>query len=169
MTLEKDQLPAAPSGPRILTRPTPPKEEENGIAIPEIAQQRAHFGTIVHAGLTARDTLYDQGHQIGDDIWWGKFAGVVEEWDHIIIEGPTYKKCKAHDWARAKSPGDRMHEWKCSHCESVRRAEPVIVMNVDDILCNVSLQRRMESGEVGIVRGKTVDGRTHHILDRKDK
>lgn len=169
MILEKDQLPAAPSGHRMLVKPFPPDEKAGDLHIPDIAKMRPNMGLILSAGLNARDTLYDHGHELGDEVWWGKFAGVIEEWDHILTEGPGHRKCKEHDWARLANPGDRMSEWRCVGCSSVRRAEPVIVLNVDDILCNVSLQRRMESGAISITRGKTATGATQHVLDRKDK
>lgn len=164
MIMGKGQLPAAPSGHRILVRPNPPDDKSGDIHIPDIAKERPHTGVIIAAGLNARDLMHDHGHQIGDVIWWGKFAGVLEEWDHIIEDG---KPCKGHDWNRLPSFVDRVSEWKCA-CGSLRRAEPVAVVNADDILCNVSLQGRIEAGEVSITRGKTSTGTTQHYLDRKD-
>ena len=171
MILGKDQLPAAPRGHRVLAKPNPPaKETDGGLVIPEIAMHRPNIGVIIHAGLNARDAFHDHGDQVGDEIWWGKFAGVIEEWDRVVEENPK-DKCKIgdHTWLRQPSPGDRMSAWSCSMCSSKRLAEPLIVLNHDDILCNVSLQRRIESGEVAQVRGKLPDGRTQHYIDRKDK
>ena len=169
MILEKDQLPAAPSGHRMLVKPFPPDEKEGELHIPDIAKVRPNMGIILGAGLTARDQLYDSGHEIGDEVWWGKYAGVIEQWDHIIEEGARHKSCKEHDWSRRPETRDRMHRWQGEICGSHRLAEPVLVMNVDDILCNVSLQRRIESGVISIIRGKLADGKTQHVLNRKDK
>lgn len=169
MILQKGQLPAAPRGHRVLARPNPPdKETDGGLVIPEIAMHRPNIGTIIHAGLNARDAFYDHGDQVGDVIWWGKFAGVIEEWDRIVEVGKGHATCE-HIWNRGPSPGDRMSAWDCGHCHSKRIAEPLIVLNHDDILCNVTLQRRIENGEVSQERGQTSDKRTQHFIDRKDK
>lgn len=169
MILNKGQLPAAPRGHRVLAKPNKPaKETDGGLVIPEIAMHRPNIGTIIHAGLNALDAFYDHGDQIGDEIWWGKFAGVIEEWDRIIENGKGWATCE-HKWDRGPSPGDRMSAWTCAHCKSDRLAEPLIVINHDDILCNVSLQRRIESGQVSQTRGQTADRKTQHFIDRKDK
>ncbi len=169
MILNKGQLPAAPRGHRVLAKPNPPATEtDSGLHIPEIALHRPNIGTIIHAGLNARDAFYDHGDQVGDEIWWGKFAGVIEEWDRIVENGKGWANCD-HKWDRQASPGDRMSAWACAHCHSKRLAEPLIVLNHDDILCNVTLQRRIEAGEVAQTRGKTPGGTTQHFIDRKDK
>lgn len=165
MIMGKGQLPAAPSGHRLLVRPNPPDEKAGELHIPDIAKERPHTGAILAAGLSAHDLMHDHGHQVGDMIWWGKYSGVIEEWDHIVEEG---KPCKEHDWSRLPSPADRVSEWQC-RCGTMRRAEPVVVINADDILCNVSLQARIESGEVYIERAKTPSGVTQHRIDRKDQ
>lgn len=170
MILGKDQLPAAPRGHRVMAKPNPPdKETDGGLVIPDIAMQRPNIGTIIHAGLNARDAFYDHGDEIGDVIWWGKFAGVIEEWDRIVEEGKKPCAMAAHRWDRQPSPGDRMHAWKCAHCDSRRLAEPLIVLNHDDILANVTAQRRHEAGAWAYRRGKLPNGATQHVLDRKDQ
>lgn len=167
MILKPGQLPACPNNDRIMIQPDHVKEEtETGLIIPEIAQKRANFGTIIHGGLKARDMLHDNGHQIGDHVWFGQFAGVWEEWDHITKLGDI-GNCKHEDWSRAPSPGDRMQAFTCSRCGAYRLKEPVLIMNVEDILANESLERRIESGDSGILPGKTADGVTQHFIARR--
>jgi co-chaperonin GroES (HSP10) len=168
MVLNKGSLPATPRGHRLLCEPLPVKTEtESGLTIPAIAQHRPHAGIIIHAGLNALDALYDHGDKVGDEIWWGKFAGVMEEWDRIVDEGKGWKTCD-HRWDRQASPGKDQSAWTCGNCGSKRLASPLCVLNHDDILCNVSLQRRIEAGEIAQKRGKTDGNRTQHFMDRKD-
>ena len=166
MILEGDALPCAPNNDRIMVRPDPPQgQTDGGLIIPEIAQKRASFGVIVHAGLKARDELYDNGHEIGDRIWFGQFAGVWEEWDHIIVAGKD-TKCPHESWSRRPSPGDRMQAKECSACGARRLQEPVLIMNVGDILVNERLEERRRSAGWSIVRGQTADGKTCHFWQR---
>jgi co-chaperonin GroES (HSP10) len=168
MVLSKGQLPASPRGHRILCEPSPVKTEtESGLVIPGIAQARPNTGRIIAAGLNALDAMYDHGDQIGDEVWWGKFAGVIEEWDRIVEEGEGHATCE-HDWARRPSTGLNHGAWECEKCKSKRLASPLCVLNHDDILCNVSLRRRLESGNIAQARGKTSSGSTQHFMDRKD-
>lgn len=169
MLLNKGCLPATPRGHRVLCEPMPPTEETiAGLHIPSVAQHRPHAGTIIHAGLNALDALYDHGDQIGDVIWWGKFAGVMEEWDRITEEGKGWATC-AHSWDRAAGAGKDQSAFQCSRCKSKRLVSPLCVLNHDDILCNESLQRRIEAGQCSQFRGVTSDGRTQHRIDRKDQ
>lgn len=167
MILRKDQLPGQPRGPRIMVRPLPAVEDSQLIVKPEDRKFLPNKGVLFMAGLSARDQMRDHGDELGDLIWWGKFAGVVEEWDHIEVETPKGKKCE-HTWVRQPSPAENVKQWACD-CGSIRLAEHLLVMNVDDILVNESLQRRIENGEVSIARGKTASGSTQHYLDRKDR
>jgi chaperonin GroES len=165
--LNKNELPVAPLGERILLLPDPPDElTDGGLHIPEIAQSRPFAGRVVAAGLKALDKLYDNETRIGDRCWWGKFAGVIEEWDHIVEDGK--EACDAHSWERAPSPGDRIAAYSCRACSAVRWAEPLIVANVDDLLCNIDLADRLRSGAVDYVRAKLGDGFTQHVVDRHD-
>jgi co-chaperonin GroES (HSP10) len=169
MILAKGELPAAPRGHRILCLPDPPKaESECGLIIPDSAMLLPHYGTILHAGLNARDAMYDHGDEIGDRVWWGKFAGVMEEWDRLIEEKGAYLLCE-HSWNRLASPGKNVHMFSCTHCKSVRRVDPLVVMNHDDILCNVDAEKRMREGKQTQVRGKTASGATQHYINRGDK
>ncbi len=164
-----DQLPTAPLGDRVIVQPDPVVDlTESRLHIPDVAQNRSSSGFLRHAGLGARDVMYDNGWEIGDHIWFGKFAGVWEEWDHITKDG---KKTCAHEnvtWVRAHPPGDRMQAWTCAECDAYRLKEPIWLMNVSDILCSDDLQIRIDNGAVRIVRGKTADGKTRHIIQREE-
>lgn len=164
MILTKDQKPAACSGYRIAVLPDPPREMSQIIVTPDDQAKIPHSGIIFGAGLTALDKLYDHGHQIGDRVWWGKFAGVMEEWDRII-------ECEAgcdHTWRRVAEPLPQAMAWECDHCKGKRRSDLMLIMNVDDILANVDLERRLESGQWEIKAGKTSDGKTQHYIDRNE-
>lgn len=170
MILEKDQLPGMPRAGRVLCKPNPPVEvSECGLHIPQGAQLQPNVGVIVHAGLVARDAFHDHGDQIGDVVWWGKFAGVVDFWDRVIEYGKKPCKMEDHSWDRRPSPGKDSSAFECSKCQTTRRADIMILINHDDILCNVTAERRRESGQFSVTRGETVNGTTRHFIDRKDK
>jgi len=167
MILRKDQRPAQPSGYRILVRPLPAIEDSQLVVTPDDRKHLPNKGHLFMAGLNARDQMHDHGHELDDVIWWGRFAGVTEEWDHIEDETAKGKKCE-HVWVRAPSGAENQKKWTCE-CGSVRLAEHLLVINVDDILANETLQRRIEDGKVSIARGKTSGGSTQHYIDRKDQ
>lgn len=167
MILKKDQLPACVRGHRILVRPDPPIEESEVIIKPEAYQYLPNKGVLVAAGMAAMDTMWDHGDELGDTVWWGKFAGVIEEWDHIEDETKAGKGCE-HVWVAQASSHPKNRKWKCNDCDSTRVAEHMLVMNADDLLANVSLQRRLERGDVKLLRGATPDGRTRHYLERTE-
>lgn len=161
--LKFDELPALPENDRIMVLPdAPAKTTEGGIDIPDVAQRHANYGTIVAAGLKATDVLHDNGGRIGDRVWFGQYAGVIEEWDHVTKAGKK-ADCE-HDWARAPEfASPRRSGYKCS-CGAVRMQEPLLVMNVEDILANVTKAERVRSGETILVRGATAEGRTQHVF-----
>jgi len=161
-----DELPAAPIGDRILLLPDPPKEEtEYRIHIPDIAKHRPNTGTVLTAGLAARDKMHDNGIEIGDSVVWGQFAGVIYEWDHI--KSPGTKKCAEHNWERSPSPRDRVTAAKCE-CGAVRWTECLILANVDDIQASVGLEKRIRAGAVKVTRGKNTEGQTNHFIERTE-
>lgn len=166
--LKFDELPSTPENDRIMVRPDAPEERtRGGLIIPEIAQKQAMSATLIDAGLRARDILYDNGAQMGDKVLFGQFAGVWEEWDHIVVDGndPT---CE-HDWERdPESGGFRREAWKCA-CAARRLQEPVLVMNVGDILANVSKAERLRSGEMTLHKARSFDGKTTHVYLRRDE
>jgi hypothetical protein len=162
--LGKDQKPVAASGFRIAVLPDPPREESQIIIKPDDQKMVPHTGVLFDAGLIARDKLYDNGHELGDRIWYGKFAGVMEEWDRIL---ECEQGCE-HTWRRVAETRPHAMAWECDHCNGKRRSDLMLILNVDDILGNVDLQRRIESGKVAIKHGKTPDGRTQHFIDRME-
>src|SRR6185369_12127250 len=128
--LKGNELPAAPSGDRILVQTDPPGDKIGRIWIPDIAKLRAHTGVIVHAGLKALDTMYDNDHRIGDRVWWGQFAGVIEKWDHITKPGRN-PKCEHNghgddhgaQWESLPCDVDMVRLWTCRDCAAERREE----------------------------------------------
>lgn len=164
--LEKDELPGSAIGDRVLLLPDPPMEEsEYGLIIPDIAQHRPCTGVLLDAGLSALDKLYDQGVAIGDSVIWGKFAGVIWEWDHIHEDG-RHVRCE-HQWARVASPRDRVAAHRCERCAAIRWVECVILANVDDIQASVGLGERRRTGTMRVTRAQTPDGVTQHIIERE--
>lgn len=92
------QAPGHPRGERILVRELPPESvTEGGIELADEGRQRCMAGHIVSAGEKALDIMYDGGDEVGDLILYAKYAGVVQEWQHIV--GPDVLTC-AHDGAR---------------------------------------------------------------------
>jgi len=159
---EGNELPYIPRGTRILVRPDPPRDQsEGGLVIPDIAQHRGKTGTIVAAGLEARDHMFDQGDQIGDRVMWGQLAGIWQEWDHIVEPGKD-KKCSHEEWSRAPSTIDRTSAFKCDDCGAKRLQEPLLLMDVDDMQANEDLAARMQATETTVVNGVTNGGKTQH-------
>lgn len=158
------QCMGAPLGERIIVRPFPPTEEStSGIIIPDLAKQRPFAGRILAAGDQACDRLWDVGVDKGDEIWWAKFGGVIEVWDHITKDGDS--AC-THSWVFAGTPQDRTFVHRCSLCGAEKTQEPMIVMSSEDILVDVDLQERIETGKVRRYRGATDDGRTRYMFER---
>jgi chaperonin GroES len=158
-----DQLPGFPNNDRVMIKPDPPEERTSGgLYIPEKAQVWSVKGTIINAGLTARDLMYDHGHKLGDRVQFGQLAGVWLEWDHITEPGD--KADCAHDWVSAPCHVQRVQKKKCVTCGAGRTQEPVLIMNVEDILLNETAEERMRRGEVGISRGKSSEGSTTHVI-----
>jgi co-chaperonin GroES (HSP10) len=168
MIFKQGQLPAAPRGHRLICKPNAPKSESDcGLIIPDSAQILPVVGIILAAGLNARDEMYDHGDEIGDEVWWGKFAGVMEEWDRIVKDGKGV--CSEHSWERMRSPGKNIHCFSCMICKAERQVDPIVVINCNDILCNATAELRRSAGQYAITRGKTASGQTQHFIDRKDK
>jgi len=169
--LKFDELPAMPQADRIFVRPQQPREDTDTgrLFLPDVAKTQAHAGTIIAAGLRAMDIMYDNGQEIGDEIWYGQFAGTWEEWDHIVKPGKD-SKCKHESWDY--EPSLKMFRgkgFKCSECGALRQQEPLLIMNVGDVLCNVESAARVRSGDAQIIRGVTADGKTCHFIRRRDE
>lgn len=165
--LDLKLAPACPAGERIILRPFPPPEDAGtGLIIPDVAQERPYAGTIVAMGDGACDKAYDEDHRVGDEVWWSKYTGVIEEW-HRIVKPGTVAGCK-HDgvWEFVRTAGDRMQLRSCRSCHAEKLVEPIIVAMVDDILVNVSKQQRLERGEIRRLRGETAEGKTRYYIER---
>lgn len=164
--LGPNQLPYSVVGERCFVRVDPPKElSEGGLFIPDEAKIRSFSGKVIDAGLIARDRLHDHGLKIGDHVLFAKFAGIVEEWDHII-EGPTDLDSSAYDWKRLPSKSGELTKYECINTGAIRVIEPMVVLNVDDIIGSVELARRIDSGEIRYELAQTPDGSTQHVISR---
>jgi chaperonin GroES len=164
--LRGNELPAMPNNDRIIVRPDPPKDRsEGGIIIPETSKEWATKGILVHAGLKARDIMYDHGHEMGDRIWFGQFAGVWQEWDHVTEEGSDVA-CEHGDWRTLGCDLPKTYRRKCGMCGAIRTQEPIFIMNAEDILANETAEERRRKAEMGISRGRTEDGATMHVIVR---
>lgn len=161
--LKGNELPAFPSNDRIMVKPDVPPEKEGVLWVPDVAKHRANKGVILHAGLSASDMCHDHEHRIGDRVWWGQFAGVIEEWSHITKPGDD--SC-SHDWDRGSSPGDRMVLRTCTKCHAEWLTEPILIMNVEDILANETAEERRRNGEFTVAKANTEDGKTQHVIRR---
>lgn len=188
------QAPAHPRGDRILVRELPPESvTEGNIQLADEGKERFMAGHLVAAGDQAADKLYDGGDEIGDLIMYAKYAGVVNEWQHIV--GDDDLKCEhdgnrlivpmpsatldalrggrdkealanAKKWEIAGGPNDNVTLRECVECGTLIASERMIVMSVDDIHLNVDLQERIEAGEVARYRGITDDERTRFYIKR---
>lgn len=170
--------PAHPLGERVLVREFPPESKsEGGIETPDTAKMRYFAGTLIAAGDQAADKLWDLGVEIGDEIWYGKYAGLLEEWHHIV--GPDNPNCDhGGAWefvpkddtrwrANLGEPNENMTLRSCRACgDTLKVTERVIVLSVDDMVMDVDLQVRLESGEMRRVRDYDADDRTRYRIER---
>lgn len=165
MLLGPRDFPFAVVGERCLVKADPPRKRTvGGIELPVTSQLRPFTGTLLDAGLQARDKLHDHGVQLGDRVWFGKFAGIVEEWDHVI-EGDHTLPDDAYDWAfESAEPGDAT-KYRCRKTGALRAVEPFVVLNAEDILSSQQLAERLRSGEVEYRRGEQIaTGRVQHVI-----
>jgi co-chaperonin GroES (HSP10) len=174
------KAPAHPIDDRILVRENKPKTKtDGGLHVPESAAERCMNGWIVAVGDAAADYLYDRGIELGDLIHYARYAGVVDEWPHIV--GPDDQGCE-HDsvWEHVPQPSETLErlrgkdasdvalrkKWElvggpnenikleqCRTCGTLRATERVIVMSCKDVLMDVDLQERLETGIMSRYRG----------------
>lgn len=164
MICRPGELPGMPAGDIIMIKRDLPKEEtEGGLIIPKGYQHLECFGTILHAGLDARDKMHDNGHEVGDYIRFGQYASTLDEWDYLIDEPDP--GC-AHDWAHVGGGSQFQRFMKCETCGANRCKEAIAIMKVEDIKINETLELRMREGKMRVVLGKTPDGRTQHVIER---
>lgn len=169
--------PAHPLGNRVLVREFPVESKtEGGLVKPDVAKERYFAGTLVAAGDQAADRLYDLGVEIGDEIWYGKYAGLVQEWQHIVGDDkPLCPHDSAWDfvpqtdkrWKLVGEANENVKLRSCRSCETLLVTERVIVLSVDDMCLNVDLQLRLESGYMVRVRGADAEGRTRYVIERR--
>jgi co-chaperonin GroES (HSP10) len=163
------ELPIQPLGERVAYRQNPPDEvTEGGIIIADIAQHKPFAGVLIAAGLQALEKLHDMGVQLGDEVWWGKFAGVMEHWDHIVELGKT-THAGPHSWSRIAAARHATHSFRCETCQAIRWIEPIVIGNVDDIMGSVQLAERLRAGTMIVKRGKEAGtGRTTFFVERSE-
>lgn len=160
-TLRK--APGHPLGDRVLVRRLEP-QDESIIVTPDVAKEWLAAGILLAAGDQAAEKLYDLGVEIGDEIWFGKYAGVIQEWRHITKDGDP--EC-AHEgvWDFVATLGKDHTLRKCRACGAEREEEPALLMNVMDLQLSVDLGERVESGKVKRVRMQDAEGRTRFVLE----
>lgn len=185
--------PAHPIDDRILVRENKPKTKtEGGLHIPDTAADRCMNGWIVAVGDAAADYFYDRGIENGDHIHYAKYAGVVDEWPHIVgkddntcshdgawdlVPTPSAtadvlsgvdKQAKLHlaKWAHVGGPNENIKLRECRACGTLQATERVIVMSCKDVLMSVDLQERLESGVMARYRGADADGKPRFYIKR---
>lgn len=155
------ELPIYPSGERVIFLPHRPVEKsEAGLIIPESAQHRPYSGKLVAAGLKALDLLHDQAIEVGDTVFWAKFAGVIEEWDRIA-EGEFVCPHGEHSWQRLPKPDALSSAFKCGLCGAKRMVEAIIVADASDVLGSAEQAQRLYEGKIRIVKRQTDEGLQH--------
>lgn len=170
--------PAHPLGNRVLVREFPVESRsEAGLFKPDEAKEHYYAGTVIGAGDQAADKLYDLGVELGDEVWYAKYAGLLQEWSHIV--GRDNRECP-HDGAWEFVPNTETKKWgalgepnentklrECRACGTLRLTERVIVMSVEDLCLDVDLLVRLETGEMVRKRGADDRGRTRYFIERQ--
>ncbi len=174
---ELRHAPGLPLGNRVLVREFPPESKtEGGLELAEQSKERYFAGTLIAAGDQAADRLYDIGVELGDEVWFGKYAGLIQEWQHLVgevdVTGCAHDSAwefvarDDHRWRFAGTPDDNRNLRSCRTCGTLKVTERVIVMSVDDLCVDVDLQMRLEKGEMLRVRSQDDRGRTRYVTTR---
>lgn len=170
--------PAHPFGDRVLVREFPVESKtEGGIEIADVAKEHLFAGTLIAVGDQAADRLYDLGCELGDEVWYAKYAGVIQKWQHIVQAGSDPSCVHAGAWEFVAKdnpawgvvggdPNENTELRSCRSCRAVKISERVIIMSVDDIHLNVDVLCRFERGELVRRRGVTADDKTRYYLER---
>jgi co-chaperonin GroES (HSP10) len=174
---ELREAPGLPLGARVFVREFAAESKtEGGLDVAETAKERYFAGIIVAAGDQAADKLYDLGVELGDEIWFGKYAGLIQEWQHIVgrdnadcLHDSAWEYVTRDDkrWAGLGSKDDNRTLRACRSCGTLKLVERVLVMAVDDLCVDVDLQVRLERGEVVRKRGTDAEGRTRYYVERR--
>jgi len=163
-------LPWAVTGERCAILEKPAKDRTaGGLYVPDTAKERYYSGRLLDAGLQARDKLFDNGYEIGDEVEFGRYSGLREAWDHIVDWGKATPQTPddAFDWKFDKEGSNTaMNRYTCAKTGAVRVVESVIVLNVDDLLASVQLAERLRAGKMSLKRGVTSEGKTQHYIER---
>lgn len=81
-------IPYLPQGKNVLVFRVPNETRTaGGLYIAETAQEPKPCGILVGAGLAARDVMADHLIEIGDEVWFGRFAG----WEKEVARDPEGK------------------------------------------------------------------------------
>ena len=75
------ELPYLPANKVVLVFRIPDEEKTaGGLYVPETNREPKPMGVLVGAGLAALDIMKDHLIEVGDIVWFGKFAG----WEHEV-------------------------------------------------------------------------------------
>jgi hypothetical protein len=111
-------------------------------------------------------------------VWYAKYAGVIQKWQHIVAEGSDHACKHGGTWEFApkdspawsvvgSDPNENMELRSCRACGAAKLSERVIIMSVDDIHLNVDVLCRFERGELIRKRGtNTETGATRYYIER---
>lgn len=80
---KKYEIPVCPYGPKgkvvLIFRLPMETKTAGGLYLAEVAQEPQPKGILIAAGLTARDEMRDHLVELGDEVWFGRFAGYEKE------------------------------------------------------------------------------------------
>lgn len=171
---ELRDAPAHPLGERVLVKEMPPMEtSEGGLILTAQEQERYFRGILIAVGDQAADKLCDLGVRLGDELHYGKYAGLVEEWQHLVgIEDDTCSHDSVWDivprdderWKVAGGWNDNVRLRSCRSCGVLKLTERIIALSVEDLIMDTNLQARLESGEAVRYRGQTADGKPRYYI-----
>lgn len=149
-------------GERVIVRQRPDEKFSRVIHLLQDTRERSYQGVIIAAGDQAAAQLWDRGVECGDWVWYGKHAGVWEEWQHYLRGDDS---CDHEwDWINPDVKGTRA-KW-CCKCDAILVVEELIVMNAKDIFGSIDLQVRLERGEVSRYRSVDADGKPVYLIRR---
>lgn len=171
---ELHQAPAHPLGMRVLVKEIPPLEaSEGGLILTPAEQERFFRGHLLAVGDQAADKLCELGVRLGDEVHYGKYAGLVEEWQHLVgVEDDTCPHDSVWDhvpsddarWAAAGGKNDNVRLRSCRSCGVLKITERIIALSVEDLIMDADLQARLESGESVRYRGETTEGLPRYYI-----
>lgn len=107
-------IPYLPVGKNVLVFRLPNETvSKGGIIFAEVAQEPKPYGVLVGAGLGAMDVLEDHLVELGDIVWFGRFAG----WEKEIARDPEGKgkhiiQLKAEDILGSVDALERVNEYE---------------------------------------------------------